>query len=147
MCIKPTQMMLVERESASKSMRKAMTKFENLSERISETKLAIKKQKVQNEAMRVQHIDESIEEKVLHLEEKRIQNYKELLEDLIKSQIFYHAKSLETLSRAYKSIPDVDHVDGVNFLARELSLTPEDVQQHRRRRSSSVLSIGPEGHV
>ena len=146
LCIKPTQVMLSERESAAKSMRKAMSKFENLSERTSETKLEIKKQKVQNEAMRVQSIDECIEDKVLHLEEKRIQNYKEMLEDLLKSQVFYHAKSLEILSKAMKSIVDVDQEEGVNFLARELSLTPDDVEQHRRRRSS-VFSVGPEGRV
>lgn len=132
--------MLNDRDSASKSMRRSMKKFEKMSVKASESKLQIKKQQVHNEAKRVQDIDVNIEDKVLQFEERRIENYKAILHDLLKSQIFYHAKALESLSKAFKHVKDIDHIEGVDFLAREISLSAEQVQQVKTRRRTSTFS-------
>lgn len=71
---------------------------------------------------RIKDIDDNLEEKILSYEETRIEDFQSVLDDFIRSQIFYHSRALEALTGAYKRVRQIDKKDGSLSLARDLSM-------------------------
>ena len=115
--------MIQDRENAIKAFMKTKGQYQELSHKAkNEVKLEHKKQKLQDEEKRIQNIDSTLKSNILKYERRRLEDAREVLNDLLRAQLFYHCRAIELLTKSAKKISSINSHEGTNKFANELHL-------------------------
>jgi len=131
-CNGPTKLLLKDRNQSTKNASKYKDQFDSLaSKNLSQEKMEKKKAQLKVEENRVLSIDKNLQQTMVKYEHKRISEAKSILDDFIKSQLFFHCRAVELLTKSYRALGKVNPDDAVVQMCKELrfnlhNLNPEE---------------------
>ena len=121
LAVKPTKMLISERESSLKSVAKVRQSYDIASTKgARETKIEALREKLDDEEKRCEHISEYLETNLLKYEERRVSDCAALLNEYINAHMFFHCRAIEALTKASASLSDIDPREAVEALKATL---------------------------
>jgi len=121
-CVVPARKVADDRQAKVKAVKKTTQEFVKLSAKGAKSgKIEAKRQQLLDEEKRLQRTNVTLDRMVLNYEQARVEDMRDVLEEFLRAELFFHCRAIEALSKATRALVPVDGAEARTELGEELA--------------------------